>query len=136
MSLSLMMEKLITVIGLTYLICVNDHEEADTLMIWHASEIFASEMSPNADHLCIFSPDTDVLVLLVYHFHQLIPNIDIALVSSIINIKDLHVALGITIAKALLGFYAFTSCDVVRKWKSKYIICIKWQTLISYTFSQ
>ena len=47
----------------------NNHEEADTLIVLHAT--LASSTNAFQPQIVIFSPDTDVLVLLVSHAMKL-----------------------------------------------------------------
>jgi hypothetical protein len=50
----------------------NNHEEADTLMIYHA--VVESSEHPQDSERCVFSTDTGVLVLLIAKHHKLLPN--------------------------------------------------------------
>ena len=47
----------------------HDQEEADTIMILHAIDV--SQRGPSSE-LCISSPDTDVFLLSIYYFPQII----------------------------------------------------------------
>ena len=46
----------------------HDHEEADTLLILHAIDIARNDVF---NKCCIWSPDTDVFLLLVHHYESL-----------------------------------------------------------------
>ena len=51
----------------------NNHEKADTLLVWHA--IHASTYNPDAtSEIFVMSPDTDVLVIMVSFAEQLLEN--------------------------------------------------------------
>lgn len=89
---------------------VNNHEEADTLMICLAAS--ASQRSPGAQ-LVFFSPDTDVLVLAVANYDQLCKNTSISMVSGTLEIAPIWRALGQEKAKALPIFHAFSGADNV-----------------------
>jgi prephenate dehydrogenase len=93
-------------------IATNNHEEADTLMIWHAV-IASAEHSQAHSELCVLSVDTDVLVLLIAHYPNLLPNTSILLVSGKLAIGPLFHALGPETSTALVGFHAFSGCDTV-----------------------
>lgn len=89
---------------------VNNHEEADTLMICLAAA--ASQRCPEA-RMVFFSPDTDVLVLAVAHYKKLCKNTAISMVSGILEIGPIWSALGLEKAAALHVFHAFTGADNV-----------------------
>lgn len=86
----------------------NNHEEADTLMIHQT--VLASQRNPHAE-LMFFSPDTDVLVLIVAHYRQLCKNTSIYMASGVLQIEPIWDALGEERAKALHVFHAFTGAD-------------------------
>ena len=69
----------------------NNHEEADTIMICPAAE--ASQQCPNAE-LVFFTPDTDVLVLVIGHYEKLCKKSSISVVSGVIDIQPIWRALG------------------------------------------
>lgn len=99
---------------------VHQHEEADTLIILHALDVAAKD--PHCD-LRIVSPDTDVLLLLIYYYPQLCIRTvfkgrkgkDIRK----IEIGKAYEALTPKYASALLGFHTFTGCDVTGKFNGK-----------------
>jgi hypothetical protein len=82
----------------------NNHEEADTL-IYHT--VVASTEHPQNSELCVFSTDTDVLVLLMAKYHKLLPNTSITLASGRQHIRPLVNAIGEEKATSLLGFHAW-----------------------------
>lgn len=59
----------------------------------------------------IFSPDTDVLVLVIAHYDQLISNTSICLASGTVQVQPIWKALGAEKAKALPAFHAFSGAD-------------------------
>ena len=85
-------------------------EEADTIMILHAASV-------NKDsHLVVFSPDTDVLLLLV-HFFPKLPESTTFLTGKgrlrrCISVHSIFSKLGQKRSAALLGLHAFTGCDI------------------------
>ena len=85
----------------------NNHEEADTLMM----AVLASQRNPHDAKLMFFSPDTDVLVLLIANYDLLLRNTSISMVSGVINVQPIWTALGAERAKALPAFHAFTGAD-------------------------
>ena len=87
----------------------NNHDEADTLMINQA--LLVAQRSPPDCQLTVFSPDTDVLVLLIANYNLLPSNTSISMLSAIIEIKPLWVQLGEDKAKALPALHAFSGCD-------------------------
>ena len=70
---------------------VNNHEEADTIMICLAAE--ASQRCPNAE-LVFFTPDTDVLVFTIGHYKKLCKKSSISMISGFIDIQPMWRALG------------------------------------------
>ena len=87
----------------------NNHEEADTLLIHHA--VLASRRNPSSAQLMFFSPDTDVLVLVVANYEILLDNTCVSMASGVLEVKPIWNALGADRAKALPGFHAFTGAD-------------------------
>lgn len=63
---------------------VNNHEEADTLLIHQA--VLASQRNPPDAQLVFFSPDTDVLVLVTANYDLLLKNTSISMSSCVIQI--------------------------------------------------
>lgn len=88
----------------------NNHEEADTLMICLAAA--ASQRCPGA-RMVFFSPDTDVLVLVVAHYDKLCKHTAISMVSGTFEIEPIWSALGPGKAAALPILHAFTGADNV-----------------------
>ena len=93
----------------------NNHEEADTLIIWHATLVASDDVM----EICVFADDTDILVLLLAHFSHLSPNVYMYMKSGKVCIKDIHAAIGPGKAKALLGFHTFTGCDTTGRFAGK-----------------
>lgn len=87
---------------------MNSQEEADTKIILHS--IYAKDMK--ASKLLIFAQDTDVLVLSVSWYCRL-PSLSCFVPNNrdIVNIGDIHKALGQLKSEALLGFHAISGCD-------------------------
>lgn len=104
----------------------NNHEEADTLMICLAAT--AAQRCPLAE-LVFFSPDTDVLVLVVANYDKLCHKTSMSMVSGVIEIEPIWRALGREKATALPIFHAFTGADNVgrfsgigkKKWFQQYM---------------
>jgi hypothetical protein len=84
----------------------NNHEDADTLRIHHA--VVASHGNQRDAQLMFFSPDTDVLVLVVANYEILLTNTCISMVSGTVEVKPIWTALGADRAKGLPAFHAFT----------------------------
>ncbi len=80
----------------------NNHEEADTLMIFQA--VCATVRNPSNAQLTIFSPDTDVLVLAIANYHLLLSSTSISMASGVLQIQPIWTALGVDRAKALPPF--------------------------------
>ena len=104
----------------------NNHEEADTLMISLA--VAPSQRYPEAQ-LVIFTPDTDVLVLVVAAYDKLCKHTSMAMVSGMVEVGPIWRALGRDKATTLPVFHAFTGADNVgrfsgvgkTKWLQHYI---------------
>lgn len=77
----------------------NNHEEADTLLIYQA--VLASQQNPHDAQLVFFSPDTDVLVLVTANYDLMLKNTSISMASGLVQIEPLWLALGKERAKAL-----------------------------------
>lgn len=87
----------------------NNHEEADTLLIYQA--ILASERNPPDAQMVVFSPDTDVLVLFIANYDLMLMNTSISMASGVMKIDRIRRAIGAERAKALPAFHAFTGAD-------------------------
>ena len=87
----------------------NNHEEADTLMI--CLGVSATERNSEDAQMTFFSPDTDVLVLIIANYDRLPKNTSISMASSVQQIEPLWAALGPDRAKALPGLHAFSGAD-------------------------
>ena len=98
----------------------NNHEEADTLIVLHAT--LASSTTALQPRIVIFSLDTDVLVLLVSHATKLSKEcylhtcyLHVLLAhAGIVNIHTVRENLGEQKSKAF-GLHALTGCDTVGK---------------------
>ena len=90
---------------------VHNHEEADTLLLLHASLLDSS------CEVVIQSPDTDVLDLLISMYKHLPYNLSFKTGKGDkkrqIDVGILYRALSERHASSLLGFHAFTGCDVI-----------------------
>ena len=97
-----------------------DHEETDTLIVLYGVDV--ARKNPFQD-LVVVSPGTDVLLLLIAFYKSLCAN-TVSKTGKGNNIRYLNVgtmyeALGEERASALLGFHAFTCCDVTCKFYGK-----------------
>ena len=63
----------------------NNHEEADTLMI--CLGVSATERNSEDAQMTFFSPDTDVLVLIIANYDRLPKNTSISMASSVQQIE-------------------------------------------------
>ena len=97
----------------------SSHEEADTEIIFHA--IKAKERG--ATQLDVYSPDTDVFILLIRRYPQL--PMETSFVTGRetkqrrIQIKKIYDELGPAKAAALPGFHAFTGADITGSFAGK-----------------
>ena len=100
---------------------IHSHEEADTLLVLHALDV--SNCGRKVDSLHIFSPDTDVFLLLVNRYSQLCPNTVFVtgrgLLRREIQLKNIYDSIGKDKADALLGFHAFTGADTSGRFAGK-----------------
>ena len=87
----------------------NNHEEADTLLIYQA--VLASQRNPPDAEMVFFATDTDVLVLVIANYDLMLKNMSIFMASAVIRIEKLWTAIGTERAKALPAFHAFTCAD-------------------------
>lgn len=85
------------------------HEEADTLLIYQV--VLASQRNPPDARMVFFSPDTDVLVLVIANNDLLLKNPTITMVSGIVKIEPIWTAMGPDKAKASPAFHAFNFAD-------------------------
>jgi hypothetical protein len=99
---------------------LHDHEQADTLLILHSINVFAT----NPFSECyVYSPDTDVFLLLI-HYAESLPQVMYFRTGNGDNFRDIDIkkcyeALGPENAKALLGFHTFTGCDQTGRFNGK-----------------
>ena len=87
----------------------NNHEEADTFVIYLG--VSATERNSRDEEKTFFSPDTDVLVLIITSYDLLPNNTSISMVSCVQQIKPLWTVLEPEKAKALPAFHAFSGAD-------------------------
>ena len=87
----------------------NNHEEADTLLIHHA--VLVTQRGTGNDQLTFFSPDTDVLTLVIANYDQLAKDTSVSMVSGILHIEPIWTTLGRDKAKALPALHAFSGAD-------------------------
>ena len=87
-------------------------EEADTLLLLHALTI-----DEDAE-VVIDSPDTDMLLLLMYMYHDSLLSSATSFrtgkgqLKSMINVQTIYNKLGSRLATAILGFHSFTGFDL------------------------
>ncbi|CAL8379834.1 unnamed protein product [Arctogadus glacialis] len=81
----------------------NNHEEADTLFIYQA--VLASQRNPPDAKMVFFSPDTDVLVLVIANYDLMLKNTSISMASGVMGIEPIWRAIGSERAKALPAFH-------------------------------
>ena len=104
----------------------NNHEEADTLMVCLA--VAVSQQCADGE-LVFFSPDTDVLVLVLANYDRLCRRTRVAMTSGLVEIEPIWKAIGRDKAKALPIFHAFTGTDNIgrfsrigkKKWFEQYM---------------
>ena len=97
----------------------HSQEEADTLLVLHAVNV------PNDAELVVSSPDTDLLLLLVYMY----PSLPICTSTTFltgkgrlkrnISVQSIYSNLGPKRASALLGFHALTGSDMSGKFAGR-----------------
>ena len=90
----------------------HNHEEADTLILLQARNVI--DLDPFTD-FNVVSPDTDVLLLLIYYYTELCAS-TISRTGSgndqrDIKIREMNESIGPLFAKATLGFHVFTGWD-------------------------
>ena len=89
----------------------SEQEEADTRILLHAVDCTRR----GASSIIIQSPDTDVLVLVLWIYRQLCPDILVMVGTGgkrrSVAVGPLYEALGEDLVKALPGFHAFSGCD-------------------------
>ena len=98
----------------------HDHEEADTLLILHCCDV--AQRDPFTECI-VFSPDTDVFLLLIHHFPELSQS-TIFRTGRGDQLRDISISqcyekIGPERAKALLGFHAMTGCDQTGRFNGK-----------------
>jgi len=87
----------------------NNHEEVDTLLIYHA--VLASQRNPPDTQLISFTPDSDFLVLVTANYDLMLKNTSISMASGVVRIDPIWRAIGAKRANAFPAFHAFTGVD-------------------------
>ena len=90
----------------------HSHEEADTLILLHSIEV--DKRNPFCQ-LYVEWSDTDVLLLLLYFYPQICNNTVFHANTRQIDVACAYNELGNEKSMALLGFHAFTGCDLTGK---------------------
>ena len=90
----------------------HSHEEADTLIVLDSIEV--AKRNPFCQ-LYVACSDTDVLLLLLYFYLQICNNTVFHATTREINVGCAYNALGNEKSMALLGFHAFTGCDLTER---------------------
>ena len=98
----------------------HDHEEADTLLVLHAIDAAKHDIFTEC---YVFSPDTDVFLLLIYYCESL-PlatyfRTGRGFDERDINIKQCFEVLGAGRSAAILGFHVLTGCDQIGRFSGK-----------------
>ena len=96
---------------------VFNHDEADTLLIWHGID-FSKKTDSNAS-IRIISPDTDVLILGIYFADSLCKVTKTKTFSNEFDIQQIAEGLGKDRSKALLSLHAISGCDTVGRFACK-----------------
>ena len=98
----------------------HDHEEADTLILLHALDVFTRDPFSQVD---IFSPDTDVFLLLIHKHDALCADTNFVTGSKddqkYTPIGKCYELLGPELCAALIGFHVFTGCDQIGRFNGK-----------------
>ena len=96
------------------------HEEADTLIALHSLDASKDRKDLILD---VFSPDTDVLLLLLYWYQSLCKETYFLTgrgnTKRSISVKEIHTALGTEKADAILGFHSLTGADTTGRFAGK-----------------
>lgn len=87
----------------------NNHEEGDTLLIYKA--VLASQRNLPIAQMVFFSPDTDVLVLVIANYDLMLKNTSISMASRVMGIEPIWRTTGTESAKSLPALHAFTDAD-------------------------
>ena len=87
----------------------HSHEEADTLIVLHSIEV--AKRNPFCK-LYVACSDTDVLLLLLYFYPQICNNTVFRATTREIDVGCAYNALGNEKSMTLVGFHAFTGCDL------------------------
>ena len=91
----------------------HDHEEADTLILLHASTV------DRTARLDICASDTDILLQLVQRYANLPEDTYFLDKSTTSSVKEIYNHLGDKRSASLIGFHAFTGCDTTGKFAGR-----------------
>ena len=98
----------------------HNQEEADTLILLQSKNV--TDLDPFTD-LYVVSPDTDILLLLIYYYPQLCASTTfrtgIGNDQSNIEIRKMYESIGPLYANAILGFLVFTGFDQIGRFYGK-----------------
>ena len=98
----------------------HDHEEADTLILLHALDVCTRDPFSQVD---IFSPDTDVFLLLIHKHDSLCADTNFVTGGKedqkYTPIGKCYEILGPELCAALVGFHVFTGCDQIGRFNGK-----------------
>jgi hypothetical protein len=73
--------------------------------------VLASQRNPQDARMVFFSPDTDVLVLVIANYDLMLKNTAISMVSGVMEIEPIRRIIGAERATALPAFHAFIGAD-------------------------
>lgn len=90
-----------------------DQEEADTRIVLHC--IYAGKSVSTSAPIVVRSPDTDVMILLLYYCSSIAQPVLFDTGSGnkrrLVNVKSIAEVLGIDVCQALPAYHAFSGCD-------------------------
>ena len=90
------------------------HDEADTMLVFYASEAHMQGYTVNS-----YSPDTDVMVLTFYYLPSLGDDVTMTTETGdtrkTMNLLPICLALGEHHSEAILGFYEMSGCDTTSR---------------------
>ena len=98
---------------------MNNHEEADTLMIWHCVHFNSTTMKEESSSITVFSPDTDVACLLIAFKKRMSTNVYLHTSKHIISVDSVYQSIGQVKADALLSLHAISGCDTTGRFLGK-----------------
>ena len=98
---------------------MNNHEEADTLMIWHCVHFSSTTMKEKSTSITVFSPDTDVACLLIAFKKRMSTDVYLHTGKHIISVDSVYQSFGQVKADALLSLHAISGCDTTGRFLGK-----------------